>query len=264
MPVEIGAVDAGEPGLAAHRQAAAAAHARAVDHDRVHAHDRLDIVLLGEEGNEFHHDDGADGDDLVVAVARLDERFERIGHQSLFAVAAVVRHHLKHVGNGFELLLQNDEVFIAESDDAVYFGAELMQLLCDGERDGAADAAADDGDLFQTVHMRRLAQGADEIVNILALVEVVEPLRRSADDLEDDGNGALFPVEIGDREGDALPFLVHAQDDELPRLCLSGDEGRIHFHQRDGGVEFLLFNNFIHNLTVLSALKSFCFYRYIV
>ena len=45
VPVELGAVHAGELGFASHRDAAPAAHAGAVHHDRIQADDGLDPVL---------------------------------------------------------------------------------------------------------------------------------------------------------------------------------------------------------------------------
>ena len=42
-----------------------------------------------------------------------------------------------------------------------------MQLFGDGVGDGAADAAAHDGDLFQPFDVRRLAERPDEVVDKL-------------------------------------------------------------------------------------------------
>ena len=72
-------------------------------------------------------------------------------------------------------------------------------------------------------------------MNAVALIEMIQPLGGAADDLEDNGDRAFFAVEIGDGERDAFARFVYAQDDELTRLRLFGDEGGAHFHQRDGG-----------------------------
>ena len=61
MSVEFGTVDASELHLVAHGHAAGSAHAGAVNHHAVHAHDGLEAKLLGQEGDEFHHGQGADG-----------------------------------------------------------------------------------------------------------------------------------------------------------------------------------------------------------
>ena len=39
---------------------------------------------------------------------------------------------------------------------------------------------------------------------------------------EDNGNGALFPVPVGDGKGDAFTFFVNPDDNELSRLSLLG------------------------------------------
>ena len=71
MTVEIRTVHTGELRLAAHGQAAAAAHARSVDHDRVHADSRFNTVFLRELANEFHHNQRANSNDFVVLLAAV-------------------------------------------------------------------------------------------------------------------------------------------------------------------------------------------------
>ena len=58
MPVEFWAVHAGELGLAADRQAAAAAHTSPINHDGVHGHDGPDAIGPCGLGHALHHDVG--------------------------------------------------------------------------------------------------------------------------------------------------------------------------------------------------------------
>ena len=90
VAVEVGAVDAGELRLAADSEAAAAAHACAVNHDGAHRDGGGDTIRLGGLGDKLHHDGGANGEDLVILVAILDELLERIGDKALLAVGTVV------------------------------------------------------------------------------------------------------------------------------------------------------------------------------
>ena len=96
MAIEVRAVHAGkfrDPlAVLDKAQAAAAAHARAVDHDGVHADSGGYVELFGELADEFHHDERPDGDDPVVLFAALDELSERVGHQTLLPPGAVVAH----------------------------------------------------------------------------------------------------------------------------------------------------------------------------
>src|SRR5512137_50632 len=52
VTVELGAVDAGELGLPSHADPAGPAHPRAVHHDGVEAHERLDLVGTGYVGHD--------------------------------------------------------------------------------------------------------------------------------------------------------------------------------------------------------------------
>ena len=83
VAVEIRAVHAGEFHFAADGQAAAAAHARAVHHDRVHGDDGFLAVFLRCQADEFHHDQRPNGDDLVEALATFQQLFERRGDVAL-------------------------------------------------------------------------------------------------------------------------------------------------------------------------------------
>ena len=80
MSVKVRAVHAGEFGLTAHDDAASAAHARPIDHDRVHADDRLDAIFLGEQANELHHDERPDRDDEVILLSCFDPLAQHIRH----------------------------------------------------------------------------------------------------------------------------------------------------------------------------------------
>ena len=114
VAVEVGAIHAGELGLAAHGQAAAAAHAGAVDHDGVHGDDALEAVLLAGLDHKLHHDERTDGDDQVVLVAGSHQLVEGSGDDALGAVAAIVGHDPQLVAAGLELVLEDEQVLAAE------------------------------------------------------------------------------------------------------------------------------------------------------
>ena len=75
------------------------------------------------------------------------------------------------IAAGAELILQDDQVLVAETDNASNLGALRMQCLGDGQCDGAADAAADNADVLQALDLGGFAQGADEVVDSLALFQ---------------------------------------------------------------------------------------------
>ena len=87
----------------------------------------------------------------------------------------------------------------------------------------------------------------------VADLQLVELIGRGAHDLEDDGHAPGLGVGVGYRQGNALAGLVHAQDDELPRLRLARDEGRRNVHPRDGGVERFFLQNGVHGTSFPSV-----------
>ena len=107
------AVHAGKLGLAAHSQAAAAAHAGAVDHNGVHGDDALQPVLLAGLDDEFHHDQRADGDDQIILVAGGHQLVQSGSDHTLGAVAAVIGHNAQLVTAGVELVLEDEQILIA-------------------------------------------------------------------------------------------------------------------------------------------------------
>lgn len=127
VAVKVGAVHAGKLGLSAHGQAAAAAHAGAIDHDGVHGDDALQTVLLAGLYHKFHHDQRSDGDHFIVLVAGGHQILQGGGHNTLGAVAAVVGHHPQFLAAGTELVLQDQKILVAEADHAVDYTALFMR-----------------------------------------------------------------------------------------------------------------------------------------
>ena len=215
VAVEVGAVHTGELGLAAHGQAAAAAHAGAVDHDGVHGNDALQAVLLASLDDELHHDQRADGDDEVVLVAGGHQLVQRSGDDALGAVAAVVGHDAQFVAASVELVLKDEQIFIAEADDAVDGAALVVQLLGNGQGDGAAQSAANDSGILEACDVAGAAQRAGEGGQGITGLEGIQQQGGAAHHLVDDGDGSGLGVKIRDGEGDALAVFGGAEDDEL-------------------------------------------------
>ena len=247
MAVELRAVHAGKFGFAAHGNPAAAAHTGAVHHDGVQGHGGVGAEGLGGEGDKLHHGHGADGQHLVKLLARFQQLLQGLGHQAVAAVGAVVSHEDEAVGAGLEFLFQNHNVLAAEANDDGHFRAGFLKSPGRGQGDGAAHAAANHTDLLLALHGGGLAQRADEIPDIVALVQLAQGDGGQAHLLEDDGHGALFPVITGDGQGDALAHFIDAENDKLTGSGLFGHEGSFDFHHGDGIVQLLLGNDFEHD-----------------
>ena len=162
------------------------------------------------------------------------------------AVRTVVCHNKEPVGSSFELIFKNQQILAAETDNACYLAAHFMQLLCNGQSDGAADAAADDANALQPFDMGCNAKGTDEILNVFAFFFCIKQSCCCADNLENDSYCALFSVITRNGQGDSLAVFVDAQNDELTGFCLFRHEGSFDFHHGDGRIEFFSQCNLIH------------------
>ena len=157
------------------------------------------------------------------------------------------------VGAGvLHLVLEDDDVLVAETGDQVNLSAHFVQLLGLRICDRAAQTAADNSDLLETLELALFAERTDKIMQAVALVQRAERHRRCADLLENDRDGTLFAVKICDRERNTLAFCADTQDDELTRLCLAGNVRCLDHHQLGVCVQRLLFQNLIHWSNILS------------
>ena len=124
--------------------------------------------------------------------------------------------------------------------------ALLVEFTGDGQRNGAAHAAADDTDLLQAFHLGSAAQRADEVVDALTYFEAVQLHGGAAHDLENDIHSACLAVITGHGQGDALAVLKRAHNDKLARLCFFGNERGFNDHLCHGGVQRDFLSDLIH------------------
>ena len=161
------------------------------------------------------------------------------------------------VGAGvLHLVLEDDDILAAETGDQVNLSAHFMQLLGLRICDSAAQTAADNSDLLETLELALLAERTDKIMQTVALVQRAERLCGCADLLEDDGDRAVFAVKIRDGERNALALCADTQDDELTRLGLARNVRRVDDHQLGVHVQRLLFQNLIHSFSYLLAIVA--------
>ena len=109
-----------------------------------------------------------------------------------------------------------------------------MHFLSNGVCDGAADAAADDTDLLQTVHLGSLAERADEVGDVVAFLNGVEHFSGAACSLDHDGDGALLTVVACNGDRGTLALLVKTEDEELAGLRMFRNQRSFDLEQADG------------------------------
>ena len=250
--VEVRALRAGEAGDPVHRDAARPAHARAVHHDRVQRHHRVDAGGTGDVRAGPHHHHRADGHRQVRWFGGSDHVGQSLGHQAGLAEAAVVGAHDQVVGPLRQAVGPELQVCGAEADDRRRPPPCLLERPQLGEHRRHTEAAADQHDVAGSsggdrLDLRRHAEGPDEVGELVALLVVVAHLRgRPAQRLHHHGHGAHALVVVGDGQRDALRPVVQVHHDELPCLRGSGDIRRFHLPQEGVRGQRLAASDAIH------------------
>ena len=122
----------------------------------------------------------------------------------------------------------------------------VMELLQHGIRNGAANAAAHNGDLLLALGLGGLAQRSHEVCQAIAFLHVAEFHSGGANRLNNDGDGALFGIIGVDGDGDTLAVFVRPQDDELTGLSFFGNEGCFDLIESHGGPQCLFSHDSVH------------------
>ena len=232
VAVEVRAVDAGELDVAADRHAARAAHAGAVHHDGVERHHGLDAERPGGLGAGVHHRQRTDGDHQVGFVARR-HLLKRGGDEAVPAVAAVVGADDQFVGVAAEFILPEHAVLAAKAHDRGGAIADLLECAQLREYRRNPQPAADQHHMPDFLDMLRQSERPDEILELVALIEVVAHfVRRLAERLDDHGDGAALAIIVGDGQRNALAALVETEHDEVARLRRLRDVGRVNLPEK--------------------------------
>ena len=129
MAVEIRAVEAGEFRLATHGDPAATAHAGAVHHERVKAHQGEDAVGFRHVRHRPHHGHGAHGDDFGDGFPREDV-LQCVDDHALAAQGTIVGGDEEFRAGGAQFLGQQHSLVAAASedrDDPSAFGMQLFR-----------------------------------------------------------------------------------------------------------------------------------------
>ena len=142
-----------------------------------------------------------------------------------------------------------------------------MHLLGDRVGDGAADAAADDADLLEPLHLGGPAERPDDVGNHVALFHGVEHFCRAARGLHHDGDRAALAVIARDGHRDALALLVQTEDHKLTGAGVPGDQRRFDLEQADalGVIQETLGYYLVHTYTsniycVFLSITHYCIF----
>ena len=117
MSVEVRTVHTGKLHLAVHREAAAAAHSCAVDHNGVHTHGGGNVVLFCKFTGKLHHQQRTDGKNAVKFYAAVNQLLQLSGDKAVIAISAVVRADMQVSAGLPHLFFQNDNILGLEASD---------------------------------------------------------------------------------------------------------------------------------------------------
>jgi hypothetical protein len=94
--------------------------------------------------------------------------------------------------------------------------------------------------------MSRYAQGAYEVLDVIACFLVRKLLGGGAHDLENDLYGAVLTIRTCDGQRNSLAVFIHAKNDELTGTRLVCHEGSFDLELNHGGVQHLFVNDSVH------------------
>ena len=97
--VKLRPIHARKLALPAHQHSASAAHSRAIDHDRIQAHHRMDPRLLRHVRHCLHHRHRSHRQHFIDLHPLCDQCSQLVGHQSLFAIAPIIRRHIQLIAH---------------------------------------------------------------------------------------------------------------------------------------------------------------------
>ncbi len=235
VAVEVRPVDAREPDLAVDGDPARSAHAGTVHHDGVQRHHGLGAERPRRLDAGIHHRQRTDGDHQIRRVG-LKNALQGLGNETRPAVAAVVGTDHQIVAERLEAIFPEYQRLASEADDAGGAVAGLVEgaKLRVDRRD--PEPAAHQHDMADPLHMLRQSERPDEVGETVAgLVAIPHLPCGLAQRLDDEGDGSLVAVEVGDGERDPLASLVQADHHEVSRLGRLRHVRREHLPQ-EGGV----------------------------
>ena len=168
--IELRTVDADELRLATNGQTAGTAHTRTIDHDGVQRHFAGDVMLLGGEVRELHHDRRTDGKNLVY-VFLFDELLDTDSHHALLAIRAIVGHDDDLVRRLAYLIFQYNKILGTASHDAEHTVALGFQGLDDGQHGSYAQSATCTNHGSVVLDASRVTQRTNNISYKITLTE---------------------------------------------------------------------------------------------
>ena len=253
--IKLGSVHADKLGFAANSDTTRAAHTGTIHHDCIETCFGRDIVFLGGQRNEFHHNSGTDGDTFVHLFA-LDNLLDAYGNYTFLSHRAVIGHDQHFVRPLFELLTKDDEVFVTcceYCNDAV---SGTFECFSDRQHRRCANTSTRTYDRTVILYARGFAKRADHIVQRITGIERQQFMGGNTYLLDHERNRTSFDVRTRNSKRHTFGLLVHADDNKMSCSTTARDERRFNHYLSHIGREKTLRKNFIHSDIIKNGYKS--------
>ena len=120
----------------------------------------------------------------------------------------------------------------AKSDNGDGVSAQLLERAQLGKHRCHTESAAYNNDLALFFDRALEAQGTDKIEEGVSLLQFLHLKSRFSNGLDDNGDGSLLGIEIGDGERDTLAGFIDTDHDEMAGLRGPGHVGRFDFLEK--------------------------------
>ena len=199
VAVKVRAVNADKLCLAANANAAAAAHSRSVNHNRVERNDSRNVVLFRRLASELHHYRRSNRYHQSGRNVALAKALKRNCGNALLAGASVVCRDDDFVANGFHFVNENQQIFCARAFDQNHLVAGFLQSLNNRIKGSGSKTAANANDRAVVLFdFAGSSQGAKNAAKVVAFLQLRKLVCGRANRLEGDGNPALLGVGVCD------------------------------------------------------------------
>src|SRR5215469_206933 len=142
--VELWPVHACKLTLSSYQHAASAAHSRPVNHDRVQAHNGVNLLFTRQIGDCLHHRNRAHCQHEADRLSRLEQLPQFVRDQPLLSITSVICRHVQLVADRSHLLFQNHQVPVAPAHNRQHTISRSFQRGCRRVDERCSDSSSHD------------------------------------------------------------------------------------------------------------------------
>ena len=173
--VKLRTIDANKLCLSSDSESAGTAHTCSVHHDCIQGHFARDVMLLGCQIRELHHDRRTDGKYLIDMLL-FKELLHTNGYNTLLAVTSIVSHDDYLVRTLAHLIFKNDKILRPACHNRENPVACSLQSLNNWQHWSYAKTTACTYHSAVFLDFCRIAQRANYVCHVVSLIESTELL----------------------------------------------------------------------------------------